>query len=68
MLDAAQYAKTHKYDFMMYLDADEFLILNEDTHVDSFLSKYPEAAQIGLNWLMFGSNFHEHSQGSILKS
>lgn len=55
-----QYAKDHGYDWAMYLDADEFLYLrdfdNVSHYIDWFLSKQPTALQIGIPWVMFGSN------------
>jgi hypothetical protein len=50
-------AKTLKADWMIYLDADEFLILNDkNMNVKQFLEKYNNAHSLGINWLMFGSN------------
>jgi len=56
MKKAAEYAKKHKYDWMAYFDADEFLYFPADIDIKSFIQKYPDAHQIGINWLMFGSN------------
>ena len=42
---------------MLYLDADEFLVLNEHSTVQEFLNSFPTTADlISVNWLMFGSN------------
>ncbi len=62
-------AKNKKYDWMLYLDADEYLVLPNDNNLDSFLEKYNIYQQIGINWLMFGSNFHnEEPEGGLLKN
>ena len=54
---AVPIAKQYNCDWMIYLDADEFLILNKVfIGVKHFLSKYNYAHSIGINWLMFGSN------------
>jgi hypothetical protein len=53
-----EYAKNNYYDWMLYLDLDEFLVLPNDNNVESFLLKYNKYDQIGVNWLMFGSNCH----------
>lgn len=75
MRNAVQYAQKNKYDWMLYLDADEFLCLHKYNDaklypVDAFLSAYNDKAdQIGLNWLQFGSNFHEKTPaGTILEN
>ena len=45
---------------MLYLDADEFLVINNDkiTNVKQLLSHYQYADAVSCNWLLFGSNFH----------
>ena len=52
---AVTLAKT--YDWMMYLDADEFLVLNNHTSIHDFILSYSDINQILLNWVFFGSNF-----------
>uniref|UniRef100_A0A6C0AYK9 Glycosyltransferase family 92 protein n=1 Tax=viral metagenome TaxID=1070528 RepID=A0A6C0AYK9_9ZZZZ len=47
-------SKSINAEWMLYLDADEFLILNKD--VTSFLDEYSFADLISINWLMFGTN------------
>ena len=56
IFDAHKYAIKNEYDWMLYLDADEFLVLNDDDNVKDLLNKYDSYDQVGLNWLMFGSN------------
>ena len=54
---AATIARQMKSKYMLYLDADEFFILNESfVGIKHFLLQYPYAHSIGVNWLMFGSN------------
>ena len=51
-------AKMLKADWMIYLDADEFLIFNDPKmNVKIFLDNYTKAHSLGINWLMFGSNY-----------
>ena len=57
MKDAVSYSKDNKYDWMLYLDADEFLALPLYKNVDQFLDSYREFDQICINWVLFGSNF-----------
>jgi len=67
MSKAVEYSKNN-YDWMLYLDSDEFLILKDDC-INSFLQKYVKYHQIGINWLMFGSNFHNKKpKGTILEN
>ena len=55
---AFQYAVNRQYEWMMYLDADEFLVLNYDDHLHNFLDRFQQNDQVSMNWLCFGSNYH----------
>jgi hypothetical protein len=70
LLSAISYAKYNNYEWMMYLDADEFLIFPQYDNLYSFLDKYRDYDQIYINWLMFGSNFldKQESNKTILES
>lgn len=68
MHNASNIARDQKYDWMLYLDCDEFLILNYDTNVNDFISKYKDYDQLGLNWLMFGTNNKETFTGTIIEN
>jgi hypothetical protein len=61
-------AKALKADWMIYLDADEFLIFNDkNMTVTKFLENYNYAHSISVNWLLFGSNnLTEDPNGLIL--
>jgi hypothetical protein len=56
MIKAYRLSLAKKYDLMIYLDSDEFLILNKHNNVNDFLNLYKNYDQIGINWLLFGSN------------
>lgn len=57
MNNSINIAKKLKADWMIYLDADEFLIFNDkNMNIKNFLDKYKHADLLGINWLMFGSN------------
>ena len=45
-------------DWFLYLDADEFLILNSFYGVKQMLNTFNYADALAINWLMFGSNNH----------
>ena len=61
---AVQIAKLKGAEWMMYLDADEFLVFA--TNMDAFLNFYPGADSIGINWLMFGSNGHVKEPAGLI--
>jgi hypothetical protein len=63
-------AKKINLDWFVYLDADEFLILsNKFRGVKHFLNTYSYGDSIGVNWLMFGSNYLvEDPSGTIIES
>jgi hypothetical protein len=57
---AAKIAQKMKFDWMLYLDADEFLVINNKkiTNVNKLLSYYTHADSVSFNWLIFGTNNH----------
>jgi hypothetical protein len=56
MLKAAKIATVAGADWMLYLDADEFLVLNAFQHVKQMLKYYLMADSLAINWLLFGTN------------
>jgi len=71
MKDAYIHARRYNYLWMLYLDCDEFLVLNNDSNLDSFLEKYnhQQYSQIGINWLMFGTNNMDNTPtGTIIEN
>lgn len=72
MNQAIKTAKQYNVDWFIYLDADEFIILNNNvtniTDIKSFISLYPKADMIGINWLLFGSNHLDNEPDNILGS
>lgn len=44
-----------KYDYLFYIDADEYLVLGKET-LNTFIEKYKSYDSIHINWLNFGSN------------
>jgi hypothetical protein len=66
---ALEYSKKHSYDWLLYLDADEFLYFKDANTVDDFLSLYANYNQITISWLLFGSNhLSKKPKGTILES
>jgi len=70
MTKAAKIARLLKMDWMIYLDADEFIILNKKfIGIKHLLSVYNHADSLGINWLMFGSNnLEKDPDGLILEN
>jgi hypothetical protein len=64
---AINIAKKLKVDWFLYLDADEFLILNNSIGVKRLLNNFPFAHSLSINWLMFGTNnLQKEPDGLIL--
>lgn len=61
-------AKKYKVDWFIYLDADEFIILNHNniTNIKQFLQVYNAVDMVGINWLMFGSNSLDKDPPNII--
>lgn len=73
MNEAITTSKKYNVDWFIYLDADEFIVFNDNvtniTTIKEFLSLYNGAADmIAINWLLFGSNYLEHEPDNILGS
>lgn len=69
MIAAARYANINQYDWLMYLDGDEVLFMRDHDSVESYLSQFPENVhQIGINWLLFGSNYLEKTPINLIHS
>jgi hypothetical protein len=63
---ALSVALANNADWMLYLDADEYLCLNSHTNIKSFLKIFNNADMIGINWVMFGSNGHKSHPSGLL--
>ena len=69
MMRAAKAAKLLGADWMIYLDADEFIILNYFKTIKAMLYEFYFADQLGINWLCFGTNHHiKEPEGLILEN
>lgn len=55
--------------FIAHIDADEFLVLNRDDSLDSFLSRFEPGTSISVNWKIFGSNGHgKRPKGLVMEN
>ena len=62
-------AQRARADWMMYLDVDEYLYLDRWDTIQQMMYYYAHADVVCLNWLMFGTSFHdEQPEGSIVTS
>lgn len=66
MKDALEIASKGNYNWMLYLDADEFLNLNGFIGVKEYLNNFKEADSIGINWLMFGTSGHKSQPNGLI--
>jgi hypothetical protein len=55
-----------KMDWMIYLDADEFIILNKYKDIKQFLTINNHADSLGVNWLFFGSNYLKNDPDDLI--
>ena len=66
---ATKIATKLNVDWFIYLDIDEFIILNKHSNIKDFLNIYNHAHSLGINWLMFGSNnLIKDPEGLILEN
>jgi len=69
MSKASEIAARMRADWFIYLDADEFIILNKFRGVKDMLTRYHFADSLALNWVMFGTNNHiKEPEGLILEN
>jgi len=66
MKKASEIAAIFRADWFIYLDADEFIILNKFRGVKDMLSRYYFADSLALNWVMFGTNNHIKDQDGLI--
>ena len=66
MDSSIEIAKNEKYDWMMYLDADEFLFLRDYESIHDFIKSCGDVNQIGFNWLIFGSNYLDYEPEGMM--
>jgi hypothetical protein len=69
MNQSVNIAKQLNIDWLLYLDADEFLVLNAFQNVKHMLTIFKNADSLAINWLMFGSNNHKKEpNGTIIEN
>lgn len=70
MIKASKIATSSGADWMLYLDADEYLVLNAFNNIKQMLQYYLFSDSLAINWLMFGTNNHkkEPNEGLIIEN
>jgi len=57
------------YEWVAFLDGDEFVTLRKHAHLQEFLSQFPRAGSISLQWHVFGHNgYYDDPPGLITAS
>ncbi len=60
--------RSEGFDFAAFIDVDEFIVLNKDPDINTFLEDYTDEFAVGLNWKVFGdSNLDFCGQWSVLE-
>ena len=52
--------------WLIIVDGDEYILPKKHKSIRNFLNDYKEYDAIGINWMMFGSNFHQKKQSGIM--
>lgn len=57
---------TSQFEWVTFIDGDEFIVFREHENIKEFLAEFSDVAAISLNWHVFGHNgFYEDPQGLI---
>ena len=67
---AASIAKSMNMDWMIYLDADEYLYIANPFNLKTMLRRFSFADSLAINWLMYGTNHHkkEPQEGLLIEN
>jgi hypothetical protein len=62
--------KTHgsKFNWIAFIDTDEFIVLKKTTNIKDFLNAYSSYAAVGIQWKCFGSSGHKKKKKSVINS
>lgn len=55
-----------KTNWLIVCDGDEYILPLKHTSLPNFLNEYEDFMAIGINWIMFGTSFHEYKQDGLL--
>jgi len=57
--EAACEAYKREFDWIAFLDSDEFFFTESGEPVNDFLARYESWSAVGINWAIYGANGHE---------
>jgi glycosyltransferase involved in cell wall biosynthesis len=57
--EAACAAYREEFEWIAFIDSDEFLVLPEDEPVNRFLARFEAWSGVALNWAIYGADGHE---------
>lgn len=67
--DAALAAYGREFDWICFLDSDEFLVLPDEQRVNQFLAAHDDYAGIALPWAIYGAGGHDdYPPGLVIES
>ena len=55
-----------EFEWIAFIDSDEFIVPVQHGSVPAFLASLPPHAAIGLNWAIYGSSGHEATPGALV--
>ena len=58
------------YDYLIYIDIDEFIMLQQDKNINEFVQRLPEDCECyRMNWVMYGDNgiVNRNTSSSVVK-
>ena len=60
--------KKCRNEWILFVDADEFLVLHKDENVNEFLARFSDniISAVGINWRIFGDSHLEANDGRLL--
>jgi len=53
-------------EWLIFIDGDEFILPKKHDNIQDFLKDYEDAHAIGINWVFFGSSFHDKKQPGLM--
>lgn len=57
----------NRFEWVGFLDVDEFLVLEDGAAIDDYLAEFPKAPAVGFHWRYFGSSGHRtHPEGPVI--
>jgi hypothetical protein len=59
----------NRFEWVGFLDVDEFLVLRDGSSIGDFLSRFPGRPAVGFHWIFYGSSGHKFPQcGPVIRT